>query len=245
MSSKVNILGVNIHLLNFPEAVKKFKTSRFVVTPNIDHLYNLRRNIDFKSAYEYADLVLCDSKILSFICRVRGIKLSQIAGSDYFPSVCQHYSNDEEIKIFLLGGDTPAHAETAARKINSKYGTKICGYYSPPFGFEKDVVQLQQIQDRIIASGATVLAVGLGSPKQEILIKRFIELDIPVKTYLAIGASINFESELLARSPRLIRIMGMEWFFRFLKEPGRLFKRYFINGPKVLFALILEKPTLK
>jgi exopolysaccharide biosynthesis WecB/TagA/CpsF family protein len=239
MASKVKVLNIEVDNLNWQQALDRFKSSRFIVTPNVDHLYNLGTNQEFLHIYKQADLVLCDSKIISGLSALFfESQLQQIAGSDYFPAICKHYSNDPEVRIFMLGGTTEEHSRKAYENLKRKFNAPIVGYYSPDFGFEKNEVQIDQIIERIEASGATVLAVGLGSPKQEKLIARLQEKNLNIQTYIAIGATIDFESGLVARAPKLVTKMGMEWFYRFVQEPNRLFKRYFVKDPLVLYWIM-------
>ena len=236
---KIPVLDIAIDQVSWPQALARFRDSRFVVTPNIDHLYHLRHRADFRTAYAQADLVLCDSRILSLLAPFcLGAALPQIAGSDYFPAVCQHYAADESVLIFLLGGTTPAHAQQAADGLRHRRQARIVGHYSPPFGFEQDPAQLAAIAQIINDSGATVVAVGLGSPKQELLIARLLQAPSAVRTYVAIGATIDFESGLTRRAPKLVTRLGVEWLYRFLQEPKRLFKRYFVHDPLVLAWLV-------
>jgi exopolysaccharide biosynthesis WecB/TagA/CpsF family protein len=239
MASKVKVLNIEVDNLNWQQALEQFKTSTFIVTPNVDHLYNLGTSQEFLNIYKQADLVLCDSKIISGLSSLFfESKLEQIAGSDYFPAVCKHYSNDPDVRIFLLGGTTEEHSRKAYENLKRKYNAPVVGYYSPAFGFEKDEAQIDAIIEMIEASGANVLAVGLGSPKQEKLILKLRSKNLKIKTYMAIGATIDFESGLVARAPKLVTKIGMEWFYRFVQEPNRLFKRYFVKDPMVLLWIM-------
>ena len=112
--------------------------------------------------------------------------------------------------------------------------------YSPTFGFENDEEECQRIIEKIKASGATVVAVGLGAPKQEKWINRYKNQLPQVKIFLAIGATIDFEAEYKSRSPKWMSEAGLEWLYRLLCEPKRLWKRYLIESTP-FFALILRQ----
>nr|WP_246535378.1 WecB/TagA/CpsF family glycosyltransferase [Litoribacter alkaliphilus] len=232
-------MNVEIDNLSLEESLKRLKKVKFVVTTNIDHLYNLRENPAFLKAYKEADMVLCDSKIISAISGfLFNSRLRQIAGSDYFPAACKFYNKDPSFKIFLLGGTTPMHAKKAAANLKKKCKARIVGYFSPPFGFEKNEDEIERIIHLINESGANLIAVGLGSPKQELLISRLRHSSLHNCTFMAIGATIDFQSGLLKRCPRVYTNIGLEWFYRFVQEPRRLFKRYFINGPQIILDLM-------
>jgi exopolysaccharide biosynthesis WecB/TagA/CpsF family protein len=93
----------------------------------------------------------------------------------------------------------------------------------------------------INSSGANVLAVGVGSPKQELWIVKYKDLMPNIKIFLAIGASIDFESGLLTRAPKLLTRMGLEWCYRIYQEPARLWKRYLLDDLPVIKYLFLHK----
>lgn len=240
---KTKILNINVDAISFSDAIEKARNSRFIFTPNLDHLFNLQRNEDFYKTYLKGDLVLCDSKILAlFYLLFFGTKLIPIPGSEFFPQFVYKYRNDPDFKVFLLGGTTVAHAE------NAKYNLNICceanvisECHSPRFGFENDREIIKAIITKINDSNATVLAVGLGSPKQELFIGKYADQLVNIKTFIGIGATIDFESGFTKRAPFIFRIIGFEWFYRFLLEPKRLFRRYFIEDTRVVFYLIKDR----
>jgi N-acetylglucosaminyldiphosphoundecaprenol N-acetyl-beta-D-mannosaminyltransferase len=240
---KVKILNINVDAVSFSEAIEKARHSRFIFTPNLDHLFNLQRNVFFYKAYSEADLVLCDSKILSslYLLLFR-IKINTIPGSEFFPQFVYKYKEDAAFRVFLLGGTTGDHAEKAKESINIRCSENvIIDSYSPRFGFENDSIEIDAIVEKINNSAATVLAVGLGSPKQELFIVKYADRFINVKTFIGIGATIDFESGYTKRAPFLYRRIGFEWFYRFLLEPKRLFRRYFIEDPRVIIYLIKDR----
>ena len=108
----------------------------------------------------------------------------------------------------------------------------MVGAHSPSFGFEKNDEECRGITEIINRSGATVVLVGVGAPKQEKWIDRWKEQMPGVRLWMALGATIDFEAGTLQRAPMAFRKIGMEWFYRFVKEPRRLFRRYFIDDMK-------------
>jgi len=236
---KVKILNIHIDQLDVPEALSRFLKARIIFTPNIDHLFNLKNNTEFYEAYKKADLVLCDSKILSFYARIfLNKKLDQIAGADFLPVLCEFYKDDANQKIFLLGGSTQEHADLAVKNINNRTKrTIIVGGYSPPFGFEDDQQEINRIVQLVKNSGANTMVVGVGSPKQELFIVNNADRFPSVAHFLGLGATINYQSGLVPRAPVRYKSTGFEWLFRFVQEPKRLFTRYFIHGPKIMVDL--------
>jgi exopolysaccharide biosynthesis WecB/TagA/CpsF family protein len=240
---KVKILNIGVDSISFSTAIEKAKHSKFIFTPNLDHLFNLQRKVDFYKAYKEADLVLCDSKILSTLYLLLfGTKINTIPGSEFFPKLVYKYRNDPDFRVFLLGGTTVNHSENAKENINIRCSENvITDSYSPRFGFENDSIEIDAIVEKINNSATTVLAVGLGSPKQELFIVKYADRFVNIKTFIGIGATIDFESGYTKRAPYLYRKTGFEWFYRFLLEPKRLFRRYFIEDPRVIIYLIKDR----
>src|SRR4028118_30851 len=242
--SRVNILNVAIDNLTQLEFLEKCN-SGIVVTPNVDHLMKLQSDRGFFEAYNSATYRLCDSKILFYIARLLGSPVKEkISGSDFFPAFYQYHKNNEDIKIFLLGAREGVALE-AQKKINSKVGRPlIVGVHSPSFGFEKDEEECQKIIEMINQSGATVLAVGVGAPKQEKFICKYKDKLTNIKIFLAIGATIDFEAGTIKRSPKWLSEAGLEWLYRLLSEPRRLWKRYLIHGPSFFWLIFKQRLNL-
>lgn len=240
-ASKVEILGVSIDNYTMAEMLDKLDRGT-VFTPNVDHIINTRKDKDFGFAYSVADYKLCDSQILFFASRFLGHPLREkISGSDLFPAFYRHHKYDQDTTIFLLGGmgDVPKQAQ---RNINRKVGRPIVvDTYSPPLGFDEDEALSQDIVRRINQSEATVLAIGVGAPKQERWIARYRDELKSVKIIFAIGAAIDFEAGVVSRAPQLISEMGCEWLYRLAMEPKRLWKRYLINDIPFVWLLLKQK----
>ena len=168
-AKRVNILGIQIDNIGVQELLDRLKVFGGVVfTPNVDHLVKLQKDPEFYRVYQKADYRVCDSQFIIFASRFLGQPIDEkVSGSDLFPAFYRRYGNDESVKIFLLGG-LEGVAEQARHNINAKVGRNmVVDTYCPPFGFEHDPVECQKIIQIINNSGANVLAVGLGAPKQE------------------------------------------------------------------------------
>lgn len=239
--SKVKLLNISIDNISQAEFFEKCK-SGVVFTPNVDHLMKLQSDPEFVNTYKDATYKLCDSKILFFISRFLGTPIKEkISGSDLFPAFYQYHKNNEDIKIFLLGARDGV-ALKAQEKINAQVGrTMIVGAHSPSFGFEKNEEECAKIIELINQSGATVLAVGVGAPKQENFISKYKDQFTNIKIFLAIGATIDFEAGNIKRAPKWISEIGMEWLYRLLAEPKRLWKRYLVHGPSFFWLILKQK----
>ena len=240
--TQVQLLNISIHNLAMSDLLNNLQQGGLVVTPNVDHLMKLQRDRDFYGVYEEAEYRVCDSKILMYVSRFLGTPIKEkISGSDLFPAFYTYYKNDESIRIFLLGA-SPGIANIAQRNINSKVGRNIIvDTYSPPFGFEKDEKECQKILSLINSSNATVLAIGVGAPKQEMWIAKHRKYLHKVKIFLAIGATINFEAGSVKRSPKWMSEVGLEWLYRLLSEPKRLWKRYLMDAIPFLYLIFKQR----
>lgn len=242
--SQVKILNVTIDNLSQVEFLEKCN-SGVVFTPNVDHLMKLQSDQDFFQVYHSAAYKLCDSKVLFFVSRFLGSPIKEkISGSDLFPAFYEYHKSNENIKIFLLGAREGV-AIKAQNKINFKLKRRIIvGAYSPSFGFEKDEKECLQLVEIINQSGATVLAVGVGAPKQEKFIYKY-KAQLPnIKIFLAIGATIDFEAGNIKRAPKWISELGLEWLYRLLAEPKRLWKRYLLHSPSFFWLILNQKFNL-
>jgi exopolysaccharide biosynthesis WecB/TagA/CpsF family protein len=242
--NKVKLLNISIDNISQAEFFEKCK-SGVVFTPNVDHLMKLQSDPEFVNTYKDATYKLCDSKILFFISRFLGTPIKEkISGSDLFPAFYQYHKNNEDIKIFLLGARVGV-ALKAQEKINAQVErTMIVGAHSPSFGFEKNEEECAKIIELINQSGATVLAVGVGAPKQENFISKYKDQFTNIKIFLAIGATIDFEAGNIKRAPKWISEIGMEWLYRLLAEPKRLWKRYLVHGPSFFWLILKQKLNL-
>ena len=240
----VKLLNLDVNNLSLKELLERLDQG-VVFTPNVDHLVKLQYDPDFFKVYNTADYKVCDSRILMYVARFLGRPIREkISGSDLFPAFYEYHRDNPDIKIFLLGAKEGVAAE-AQRRINNKVGRKIVvGTHSPSFGFEKNLEECAHIIELISASGANVLAVGLGAPKQEKFIHQYRHQFTNIRIFLAIGATIDFEAGNVSRSPKWVSEVGLEWLYRLLSEPRRLWRRYLLEDPILLPLIIQQKLNL-
>jgi exopolysaccharide biosynthesis WecB/TagA/CpsF family protein len=238
----VTLLNISIHNISLRKLLESLTNQGgFVVTPNVDHFVKLQKDQDLVNVYQQADYRVCDSKIVEKTLAFLGTPIKEkISGSDLFPAFYEYNKDNENVTIFLLGGETGI-PEQAQNNINAKVGRNIIvDALSPSFGFEKDERECLTIVERINQSGANVLAVCVGTPKQEKWIAKYRHLLPNVKTFLAIGATIDFEAGNKPRAPKWMSNNGLEWFYRLASEPKRLWKRYLIESLP-FFGYVLQQ----
>lgn len=237
--ARIKFMNTNIDNLTMAETLHEIdkliqkKNCSYVVTPNVDHIVRLEKDEELQKVYKNASLILTDGKPLIWISKWYKTPIKEkISGSDLFPRVCQLAAN-KNYTMYLLGA-AEGVADTAARNLMKKYpGLNIVGIYSPPFGFEKNEQEMNKIKTQIQDVHPDILIVGLGCPKQEkFMYYHCKELGVPIS--FGLGASIDFEAGNIKRAPKWMSNHGLEWLYRFSKEPKRLFKRYFVDDLKII-----------
>ena len=238
---KVNLLGVEFDNVSKLELLSKLKRG-VIFTPNVDHLMKLRRDRNFAYVYRTADYKVCDSQVLIYVAKFLGKPLkAKLSGSDLFPWFCDYHRCNDEMKIFLLGG-VEGVAKEAQKRINARIGRQIVvGEYSPPYGFEKDSLECEKILMILERSPANVVAVCLGAPKQEKWIATYRDRLPSIDIFMAIGATVDFEAGMKPRAPKFVSDIGLEWLYRLLCEPKRLWRRYLIDGFPFIGLVLSEK----
>jgi len=199
----------------------------YAVTPNVQHIPLLAKDVYLRRAYSEAKFVLPDGFSVLLAARILGQRIPErIAGVDMFEALCREAAR-EGLRIFLLGG-RPGSAEKAAAKLQAKYeGLVVSGIFCPPFGFENHQSQQDEIETRIRVARPHLLFVAFGAPKQEYWIyENARKLGVPVA--MGVGGSFEMIGEVVPRAPGWLQRRGMEWLYRLLREPRRLWRRYLV-----------------
>ena len=243
--SKVRIGNIYIDNLTMNECIAKIenfivtRSKTYIVTPNVDHIVKLDHDNEFFKAYKHAKMILADGMPIIWTSKLLGTPLKEkISGSDLFPKLCK-MSGEKGYKLFFLGGRegvAKQAAVTLQRKINN---LKVVGTYSPPFDFEKNQEENEKILKMINILEPDILFVGVGAPKQEKWIYKNID-KLNAIVSIGIGASFDFEAGTVKRAPKFMQKIGLEWFWRFINEPNRLFKRYFIDDSKFIYIILRQ-----
>ncbi len=230
--NKIRILNIDVLNITRQQLLENLHEG-VLITPNLDHLIKLQKDRDFYDCYKKAEWVVCDSNILRLFSKfLKKPFVEAIPGSSFFTSYYMYHKDDADCKIFLLGAKEGVAAK-AMERINDKIGRQIVvGAYSPSFGFEKNEEECKEIVNIINKSGANVVLVGVGAPKQEKWIMKWKHLMPGVKVWMALGATIDFEAGNVKRAPKIYQKLAMEWLYRFTREPKRLFHRYFVDDMK-------------
>ncbi|MBI4662220.1 MAG: WecB/TagA/CpsF family glycosyltransferase [Verrucomicrobia bacterium] len=226
----IAILGVAFDPLTTAQAVERIEAMivsrrpHHLITANLDFLAQARRDIELRRILLDAHLVLCDGTPLVWASRWLGHALPErVAGSDLVPQLLR-LAEEKGYRPFFLGG-APEVTEQAVANLGARFpGLKIAGYYSPPV---RSLLEMDhdEIVRRLRTAQPDLLFISLGCPKAEKWIAMHSKsLGIPVA--VGVGATIDFLAGRVRRAPVWMRRAGIEWIFRLLQEPRRLFLRY-------------------
>ena len=226
--------------------VQKADSPQHVCTGNLDHLALLREDAEFRAIYSSAALVLADGMPIVWLSRLRPDTTNlaeRVAGSDLLMELCRA-SAWTGLRLFFLGG-YPGAAEAAKLTLEARFpGVQICGTYCPPKETFETPDEQEKIAQILRATNPDVLLVGLGAPKQEKWIARHkMQLSVPVS--IGVGGSFEMAAGMVMRAPRLIQRTGMEWAWRLLQDPKRLYARYFGRDLPLLIQLLTDAVLLR
>ena len=223
--------------VNLCEGLLRAGKCGLVVPTNTDLVVKLSRDPAFREAYGRATLIVADGMPIVCASRLLGTPLkARVAGADLLPALCERAAQ-RSWRVFFLGG-MPGVAEKAAARLMDRYpGLRVVGSYAPPFGFESDAAESERIVTMVRTARPDVLFVGVGAPKQEKWSAAHLNaLGAPLVP--CVGAAFDFVAETVRRAPTWMQRSGLEWLFRLLQEPRRLWKRYAVDflafGPIVL-----------
>lgn len=236
---KQQLLNTYVNNVNMDEAIQAIEDmiasekKSYIVAINVDVVMKIENDSYLKDITDHADMVLVDGKPLEWIAKwhKRPIK-AKISGSDLVPILCERAA-EKGYSIFIIGGKEGI-AEKAKQNLERDLpGIRIVGTYAPPFGFEKDKKELIRINEMISNAHPEILITCFGCPKQEKWIyENYQKYD--AKVSVCAGATVDFLAGNVNRAPKWMSDHGLEWFYRFLQEPKRMFKRYFVDDIKII-----------
>jgi N-acetylglucosaminyldiphosphoundecaprenol N-acetyl-beta-D-mannosaminyltransferase len=245
---RVQVGHALVHSCSFDEMLDAIVGSvysgepQYVVTPNAQHVVLLAGDKHLRTTYADAAFVLPDGISLILAGRFLGQNIQhRISGVDMFEALCRRAAR-EGMRVFLLGG-RPGSAEKAVEKLLAKSpGLIISGICCPPMGFENDPVQQGEVEAQIRAARPHLLFVALGAPKQEYwMYEHSRSLGVPIA--MGVGGSFEMVGGIVNRAPGWVQNMGIEWLYRLVREPRRLWRRYLIGN--VQFGFIVLRQWLR
>ncbi len=242
------ILGVNIAVTNMQDTIHLIIThikelkGKFICLSNVHTTVMAEKDEEYRQIQNAAFLALPDGSPLALVQRLRGFKeAEQVAGPDLMPGVWKATENTDISHYFY--GSTQQTIDALESNLRAKYqGLKIAGMEAPPFRpltKEEDEAAIRRIND----SGAAIVWVGLGAPKQEKWM--YDHQDRINALMLGVGAGFDFHAGTVKRAPGWMRRHYMEWLYRLIQDPRRLWKRYVGTNGKFLLLSVKDVFTWK
>ena len=259
MTESTNFLG-----LGFVNATLKSATDwiaermaqggfQYVVTPNVDHRVRLDRlagtplGDELWTAYLQAGLCLNDSRVLARLARLFGKTLSVVPGSDLTAHILAQQNplplggatrakrgGGGEPQIAIIGSDAEAIAALGLTNV---------AHHMPPMGMLSNDTAMADAIDFMANAGPRLFFIAVGSPQSEILCLRAAQSGRCAGVALCIGASIDFLTGRQARAPGWMQRAGLEWAYRLITEPRRLWRRYLIEGPRIFWIALRDEKS--
>ncbi|MCX7046023.1 MAG: WecB/TagA/CpsF family glycosyltransferase [Candidatus Sumerlaeota bacterium] len=242
----VKVLGSRVHLMGMREVIAAIEAwirnpsrmPRHVIVTGFHGIWLAREDARFKQILNSADLWIPDGIAPVWVARLKGFKNAvRTPGMDLVKAFLERADKERFSSFFY--GDTDETLALMRQAIEIRYpGHRVAGVFSPPFRAltpEED----EQIVQTINASKPDVLWVGLGLPKQERWIWEHRDrLHVPVA--IGVGAAFGFLGGKVQRCPHWLGRLGLEWLWRLLKEPRKLWRRNFLDGPRFVWHVLLE-----
>ena len=236
---KQPLLNTYVNNIGMVEAIDEIcrlvdeKKKSYVVAVNTDVIIKIENDEYLKKVSDEADLTLVDGKPLIWISKwlKRPVK-EKISGSDLVPKLCQTAA-EKGYTIFIIGGKDGV-ADSARANLEKDFkAIKIVGTYSPPLGFDSDEEELSSINQKISNVCPDIVIACFGCPKQEKWVyENYKKYNASVS--ICAGATVDFLAGNVKRAPKWMSEHGLEWFYRFVQEPKRLFNRYFVEDIKIM-----------
>jgi N-acetylglucosaminyldiphosphoundecaprenol N-acetyl-beta-D-mannosaminyltransferase len=248
-SPQRSILGMRVDSTTYDEATStimgwaRSAASHYVCIANVHMAMEAYDSREFADIVNGADLVTADGMPLVWALQRMGIKDAQrVCGPELMPFVLRAAA-EQGVPIGFYGGSSPHFLRRLLDVIREEFpGIRVAYAFSPPFR-ELSEEENHKIVKAIAASGARVLFVGLGCPKQEQWMAEHREN--LTCTMLGVGAAFDFLAGIKPIAPVWMKQMGLEWRYRLASEPRPLFKRYWKQNPRFVTLIILQLARLR
>lgn len=249
MSEQLKLLGVRLAAFDLPSAVAEMEEAivsgrkTYACACSVNDIVQAQKDPAVLRALDGAGWNTTDGMPLVWSLRFLGArKVSRVYGPDLMLALTE-LSARKGYSQFYLGG-APGVADELADCLRKRFpGLKVAGTFCPPFRAMSEEEERAMVE-QLNASGAQIVWVGLGAPKQDLWVERFrSRLDAPL--LLAVGAAFDFLVGRTPQAPRWMQRSGLEWLFRLLCEPRRLWRRYLVNNPRFIWLVFLQLTGLR
>jgi exopolysaccharide biosynthesis WecB/TagA/CpsF family protein len=220
----VNISCINELLACVVRQLTFSSVSFMVCTLNLDHVVKLRHYAKFREAYARARYVTADGFPIVTLARLSGYRIERTTGADLIEPICK-IAAKRNFPIFLMGSSLRTLCVSASRLVTNHPGLDIRGVFAPPRGFDPESPLAEEITTILGRSGARICFVALGAPRQELFSAKAIDRTTDI-CFLPVGAGLDFIAGSQLRAPTVLQHLKLEWAWRLVLNPTRLFVRY-------------------
>jgi N-acetylglucosaminyldiphosphoundecaprenol N-acetyl-beta-D-mannosaminyltransferase len=244
----IEILGIPINLITPPELLLEIgssissKKSLLISNHNIHSVYLWHRTPEVRAFYDSADIVHTDGMPLVFVGRLLGLPVTRehrIAYIDWLPKLLAHAAEKQWRVMFL--GSAPGIAEKAAQVFRTQYPTLQLraehGYFNP----NSESEDCRAVLDEIAEFSPDILLLGMGMPRQELWAQANRQNIAAPVILSSAGATLDYFAGAIPTPPRWSGRLGLEWLFRLIAEPGRLWRRYLVEPWYIARVLLASK----
>ena len=235
----VRMFGISLVAVTLGEAsewlsiMAQKKETRLIFTANTEAIVLMRSNEEFRNAYSAADYALADGMPLVWFSRLIGDRLPErVTGSDLLPELCR-MAEKKSLKVFFLGG-TPEVTPKAVENLLKRFpALQVVGMATPWINLSDSESVSSDLIESVNRSEPDIVFIGFGAPKQEIWLGRNNER-LKTGIIVTVGGTFDFLAGKTVRAPLWMQKSGLEWLWRFLHEPKRLWRRYLIGNARFL-----------
>ncbi len=221
------------------QAVREKIPQRVFACANPHSLVVAQRDLEFRMALQQANLVVVDGIGASVMARIAGVQLGpRITGMDYFHGILSALQRGGSGRVFFFGSSPYVLDRIAKRFAIDFPSLTLCGVVSPPFGDWSDIENLRMVK-MINDAKPDVLWVGMTAPKQE----KWVEANrrhLTAPVIGSIGAVFDFYAGTYSRAPKWVCNAGLEWLYRFIREPRRMWRRNVVSAPKFVWLVLQQ-----
>lgn len=243
---KFNLFGIDYSIARCEEAVLhvmrhvKELSGEYICFSNVHTSVMARGNAQYRQVLNDAAFVFPDGAPIAGLQQKKGyVGAERVAGPDFMEHIFRNTMDGKITHYFY--GSSPETIEALEKNLKERYpGMVVKGYYSPPFKPltpEEDEADVKRIND----SGADIIWIGLGAPKQENWMRAHAGRVNGVM--MGVGAGFDFHAGTIKRAPLFVRKIGLEWLYRLFQDPRRLIGRYFVTNLKFIWYIFLDKLT--
>ncbi len=246
---RVNILGVGVSALNMDSALRQSEAllesggHGYICVTGVHGIMEAQADEPFRQILNGSFLTTPDGMPTVWMGKLSGFKdMERVYGPDFMVGLCER-GVSKGVRHFFYGGKEGI-AEQLRDALTARFPElKVVGTYTPPFR-PLNATEEDHLRRQIEACQPDVLWCGLSTPKQERFMAAYKD-KLPVKLMVGVGAAFDLLSGNLDEAPNWMKQAGLQWLYRLIKEPRRLWRRYLSNNPRFAWQVLLQKTGMR